>query len=87
MNLTENTVYRHEELGEVLVLGVHHLNKQGIPAFRSGGNATCYYRAAIRRSRRNPTLVGREASSLSTSARAASSSLLTVHTGLPPARN
>ena len=25
MNLTEYTVYRHEELGEVLVLGVHHI--------------------------------------------------------------
>ena len=25
MNLAEYTVYRHEELGEVLVLGVHHI--------------------------------------------------------------
>ena len=25
MNLTENTIYRHDELGEVLVLGVHHI--------------------------------------------------------------
>ena len=25
MNLAEYTVYRHEELGEVLVLGVHHV--------------------------------------------------------------
>lgn len=24
MNLTEHTIYRHEELGDVLVLGVHH---------------------------------------------------------------
>ncbi|PHQ39173.1 hypothetical protein DJ69_07635 [Halorubrum persicum] len=25
MNLTENTIYRHDEFGEVLVLGVHHI--------------------------------------------------------------
>jgi len=25
MNLTENTVYRHEDFGEVLVCGVHHV--------------------------------------------------------------
>jgi len=25
MNLTENTVYRHDEFEEVLVLGVHHI--------------------------------------------------------------
>ena len=25
MNLAEYTVYRHDELGEVLVLGVHHI--------------------------------------------------------------
>ena len=25
MNLTENTVYHHEDLGDVLVLGVHHI--------------------------------------------------------------
>ena len=25
MELTENTIYRHDELGDVLVLGVHHI--------------------------------------------------------------
>ena len=25
MNLTENTVYHHEDLGDALVLGVHHI--------------------------------------------------------------
>ncbi|GAA0512707.1 hypothetical protein [Halorubrum aquaticum] len=25
MKLTENTIYRHDELGDVLVLGVHHI--------------------------------------------------------------
>jgi hypothetical protein len=25
MNLTKNAIYRHDELGEVLVLGVHHI--------------------------------------------------------------
>jgi hypothetical protein len=25
MNLTENTIYQHDELGEVLVVGVHHI--------------------------------------------------------------
>jgi len=25
MELTENTIYRHEEFGDVLVLGVHHV--------------------------------------------------------------
>ena len=25
MNLTENTIHSHDELGEVLVLGIHHI--------------------------------------------------------------
>jgi hypothetical protein len=25
MHLTEHTIYRHDELGDVLVLGVHHI--------------------------------------------------------------
>ena len=25
MNLSKNTIYRHDEFGEVLVLGVHHI--------------------------------------------------------------
>ena len=36
MNLTENTIYSHDELGEVLVLGVHHIFKTYDPDTGNG---------------------------------------------------
>lgn len=36
MILTEDTIYRHEELGEVLVLGVHHVFERYDPDSRDG---------------------------------------------------
>ena len=36
MNLTENTIYRHDELGEVLVLGVHNIFETYDPDSRDG---------------------------------------------------
>jgi len=36
MELTENTIYRHEELGDVLVFGVHHVFETYDPDSRDG---------------------------------------------------
>ena len=36
MRFTENTIYRHEEFGDVLVLGVHHVFETYDPDSRDG---------------------------------------------------
>jgi len=36
MILAENTIYRHEELGEVLVLGIHHVFETYDPNSQDG---------------------------------------------------
>ena len=36
MNLTENTVYHHEDIGNVLVLGVHHIFERYDPESADG---------------------------------------------------